>query len=220
MLFELHCYLKREGISYDKKRLSTLSETGKTVVFVFQEQKILGAIALFDAVKRLHQIGIETGMLTGDSKKVVQEVAKQIDIAQVIAEVLPHEKAEKIKELKKDGKQVGVAGDGINDAPALANADLSVAVGAGTDVSIETADLVLVNSDPLDVVSIVNLSKITYRKMIQNLWWTADYNIAAMPLAAGVLASWGFLLDPALGAVLMSLSTVIIAINAQTLKMT
>lgn len=221
-------YLKREGISYDEERLSTLSETGKTVVFVLQEQTVLGAIALADvvkdsakdAVKRLHQMGIETVMLTGDNEKVAQEVAKQIGIDQVIAEVLPHEKAEKIKELKKDRKQVGMAGDGVNDAPALANADLSVAVGAGTDVAMETADVVLVNSDPLDVVSIVHLSKITYRKMIQNLWWAAGYNIAAIPLAAGVLAPWGFLLDPALGAVLMSLSTVIVAINAQTMKMT
>ncbi|MBB6449816.1 Cu2+-exporting ATPase [Geomicrobium halophilum] len=220
-------YLQREGISYDEERLSKLSETGKTVVFVLQEQTLLGAIALADTVKesakeaveRLHQMGIDTVMLTGDNEKVAQEVAKQIGIDQVIAEVLPHEKAEMVKELKKDGKRVGMTGDGINDAPALANADLGVAVGAGTDVAMETADVVLVNSDPLDVVSIVDLSKITYRKMIQNLWWAAGYNIVAIPLAAGVLATWGFLLEPALGAVLMSLSTVIVAINAQTLKM-
>ncbi|WP_343783296.1 copper-translocating P-type ATPase [Alkalibacillus silvisoli] len=220
-------HLQREGISYDKERLSKLSETGKTVVFVLQEQTLLGAIALADAVKesakeaidRLHQIGMETVMLTGDNEQVAQEVAKQIGIDQVIAEVLPHQKAEKVKELKKDGKRVGMTGDGINDAPALANADLGVAVGAGTDVAMETADVVLVNSDPLDVVSIVDLSRVTYRKMIQNLWWAAGYNIVAIPLAAGVLAGWGFLLDPALGAVLMSLSTVIVAINAQTLKM-
>ncbi|QDI91993.1 cadmium-translocating P-type ATPase [Salicibibacter cibarius] len=220
-------YLQREGISYDERDFSKLAETGKTVVFVLQEQTLLGAIALADVVKesakeaveRLHQIGIETVMLTGDNEKVAQEVAKQIGIDQVIAEVLPHEKAEKVKELKIDGKRVGMTGDGINDAPALANADLGVAVGAGTDVAMETADVVLVNSDPLDVVSIVDLSRVTYRKMIQNLWWAAGYNIVAIPLAAGVLATWGFLLDPALGAVLMSLSTVIVAINAQTLKM-
>lgn len=220
-------YLQREGISYDEERFSKLAEAGRTVVFVLQEQTLLGVIALADVVKpsakeavdRLHQMGIETVMLTGDNIKVAQEVAKQIGIDQVIAEVLPHEKAEKVKKLKEEGKRVGMTGDGINDAPALANADLGVAVGAGTDVAMETADVVLVNSDPLDVVSIVDLSKITYRKMIQNLWWAAGYNIVAIPLAAGVLATWGFLLDPALGAVLMSLSTVIVAINAQTLKM-
>ncbi|SDI91350.1 copper-translocating P-type ATPase [Natribacillus halophilus] len=220
-------YLQREGISYDEQHLSKLSETGKTVVYVLQEQTLLGAIALADAVKesakeaveRLHQMRIETVMLTGDNEKVAHEVAKQIGIDQVIAEVLPHEKAEKVKELKKDGERVGMTGDGINDAPALANADLGVAVGAGTDVAMETADVVLVNSDPLDIVSIVDLSRVTYRKMIQNLWWAAGYNIVAIPLAAGVLAGWGFLLDPAVGAVLMSLSTVIVAINAQTLRM-
>ncbi|SDJ15517.1 copper-translocating P-type ATPase [Natribacillus halophilus] len=220
-------YLQREGIPYDEERFSELAETGKTVVFVLQEQTLLGAIALADVVKesakeavdRLHEMGIETVMLTGDNEKVAHEVAKQIGIDQVIAEVLPHEKAEKVKELKKDGKRVGMTGDGINDAPALANADLGVAVGAGTDVAMETADVVLVNSDPLDVVSIVDLSRLTYRKMIQNLWWAAGYNIVAIPLAAGVLAAWGFVLDPAVGAVLMSLSTVIVAINAQTLKM-
>lgn len=150
---------------------------------------------------------------------MAEEVGRQIGIDQVIAEVLPHEKAEKIKELKQNGKRVGMTGDGINDAPALANADLGVAVGAGTDVAMDTADVVLVNSHPRDVVSIIDLSKVTYRKMIQNLWWAAGYNIFAIPLAAGVLAPWGILLDPALGAVLMSLSTIVVAINAQSLKL-
>nr|WP_059104898.1 copper-translocating P-type ATPase [Shouchella shacheensis] len=219
-------FLQREGIRYDEDHFSKLSETGKTVVFVLRDQALLGAIALADAVKdsakeavdRLHQIGIEALMLTGDNEKVAREVGKQIGINYVIAEVLPHEKAEKIKELQKGGNRVGMTGDGINDAPALANADLGIAVGAGTDVAMETADVVLVNSHPKDVVSIIDLSRLTYRKMIQNLWWAAGYNIAAIPLAAGILAPWGIILDPALGAVLMSLSTVIVAINAQSLK--
>ncbi len=220
-------YLHKEGIQYDQERFSHLSEAGKTVVFVLRNQALIGMIALADSIKdsakeavdQLRRIGIEAMMLTGDNEKVAREVGKQIGIEHVMAEVLPHEKADKINELKKAGNRVGMTGDGINDAPALANADLGIAVGAGTDVAMETADVVLVNSHPRDVISIIELSKITYRKMIQNLWWAAGYNIVAIPLAAGVLAPLGILLNPAVGAVLMSLSTIIVAINAQTLNM-
>src|SRR5699024_68409 len=154
-------------------------------------------------------------MLTGDHKKVADWVAEQIGIDEVYAEVLPDEKANQIKELQKDKKwKVAMTGDGINDAPALATADLGIAIGAGTDVAMETADVVLVKSNPLDVISLFELSKKTYRKMIQNLWWAAGYNILAIPLAAGVLSPVGIVLSPAVGAVLMSLSTIIVAINA------
>lgn len=144
--------------------------------------------------------------------------SKQLHLDQVVAEVLPHEKAEKIKEIKNQGKKIAMTGDGVNDAPALANADLGIAVGAGTDVAMETADVILVRSNPEDVVSIIELSKSTYRKMIQNLWWAAGYNIVTTPLAAGVLSPIGIVLNPAIGAVLMSLSTVIVAINARLFK--
>ncbi|PXW86728.1 P-type E1-E2 ATPase, partial [Streptohalobacillus salinus] len=156
--------------------------------------------------------------LTGDNQQVADWVAEQLGLDDVFAEVLPHEKADKIKAIKQQGLKVAMTGDGVNDAPALANADLGIAIGAGTDVAMETADVVLVKSDPNDVVSILSLSKATYRKMIQNLWWAAGYNIVTIPLAAGVLAPIGIVLSPAIGAVLMSLSTVIVAINARLLK--
>ncbi|GAA0594450.1 hypothetical protein GCM10009001_08200 [Virgibacillus siamensis] len=188
------------------------------------EDELVGMIALADMVREtaqeaiasLKDKGIHSVMLTGDNKKVAHWVANQLDIDEVYAEVLPDKKADQVKEIKSTkGWQVAMTGDGVNDAPALATADLGIAIGAGTDVAMETADVVLVKSNPKDVVSLIGLSKQTYRKMIQNLWWATGYNIFAIPLAAGVLAPLGIVLSPAVGAVLMSLSTVIVAINAR-----
>ncbi|RBP05360.1 heavy metal translocating P-type ATPase [Rossellomorea aquimaris] len=219
-------YMAEEKISYDKDIYEKLSGEGKTVVFVLVEGELSAMIALADkvresskeAMKRLKELNIRAMMLTGDNKQVANWVANSLDLDEVYAEVLPHQKADKIKEVKKEGLRVAMTGDGVNDAPALANADLGIAVGAGTDVAMETADVILVKSNPNDVVSIISLSKATYRKMIQNLWWAAGYNIVAIPLAAGVLYNAGIVLSPAIGAVLMSLSTVIVAINARLLK--
>ncbi len=172
----------------------------------------------FDAVQALHDRGIEVAMLTGDSQAVADAVARQLGIDTVFAEVLPEDKAEKVKELQSQGKTVAMVGDGVNDAPALATSDIGIAVGAGTDVAVEAGHIVLVRSDPRDIPRIVSLSRATRRKMIQNLWWAAGYNIVALPLAAGVAYAWGILLSPAMGAVLMSASTVIVAINAQFLR--
>jgi Cu2+-exporting ATPase len=169
-------------------------------------------------VKRLHDAGIETVMLTGDSHAVADSVARELGIDTVFAQVLPEHKADRIRELQARGKRVAMVGDGVNDAPALVSADVGIAIGAGTDVAVEAGDVVLVRSDPRDVARIVALSRATYRKMIQNLWWAAGYNIVAIPLAAGVAYRWGIVLSPAVGAVLMSLSTVIVAVNAQLLR--
>lgn len=219
-------YVKDENLSYSKEPFEELSKDGKTVVFVIVNDSLYGMIALADkiressrrAVERLKETGIRSMMLTGDNRQVANWVAKQLDLDEIYAEVLPHEKADKIKEIKGKGLKVAMTGDGVNDAPALANADLGIAIGAGTDVAMETADVVLVKSNPEDVVSIVDLSKATYRKMVQNLWWAAGYNIVAIPLAAGILYPIGIVLSPAVGAVLMSLSTVIVAINAKLFK--
>jgi len=161
---------------------------------------------------------IEVIMMTGDSKPVADAVARQVGVDTVLAEVSPEQKAAKVKELRSSGKRVGMVGDGVNDAPALLTADVGIAIGAGTDVAVEAGDVVLIRSDPGDVPRIIALSKATYRKMIQNLWWAAGYNIVAIPLAAGILASRGIVLSPAIGAVLMSASTVIVALNAQLLR--
>jgi Cu2+-exporting ATPase len=171
-----------------------------------------------EAVSRLHEQGIEVIMMTGDAQAVAKAVAQDLAIDTVFAEVLPEEKAAKIQKVQQQGKRVAMVGDGVNDAPALLTADVGIAIGAGTDVAVEAGDVVLVRSDPRDVPRIVALSKATYRKMIQNLWWAAGYNVVAIPLAAGVLAPWGIVLPPAIGAVLMSLSTVVVAINAQLLR--
>jgi Cu2+-exporting ATPase len=199
---------------------------GQAVVYLVEATRVLAAFAVADAVrpesreavKRLHDMGIEVAMLTGDARAVAEAVARELEIDTVHAEVLPDRKAEVIETLRRAGKRVAMIGDGVNDAPALVTADVGIAVGAGTDVAVEAGDIVLVRSDPRDVPRIVALSRATYRKMVQNLWWAAGYNIAAIPLAAGVLARWGVLLAPAVGAVLMSLSTVIVAINAQLLR--
>jgi Cu2+-exporting ATPase len=157
-------------------------------------------------------------MLTGDSEAVAKAVADELGIDQYFAEVLPEHKDRKVQQLQDEGKRVAMVGDGVNDAPALTRADVGIAIGSGTDVAIESAGIILVRSDPMDVVNVVELSRASYRKMIQNLWWAAGYNIFALPLAAGVLAPVGILLSPAVGALLMSLSTVIVAVNAQLLR--
>lgn len=187
---------------------------------------ILAALAVADvvraeskeAVQALHDAGVEVVMMTGDAKPVADAVASELGIDTVFAEVLPEDKAGKIEELQRSGKRVAMVGDGVNDAPALVTADVGVAIGAGTDVAVEAGDVVLVRSDPRDVPRIIRLSRASYRKMVQNLWWAAGYNIIAIPLAAGVLAPWGVVLTPAVGAVLMSLSTIIVAVNAQLLR--
>ena len=219
-------YLREKHIDLQDERVDALKAQGKTVVFVLLDGKIVGAIALADiirpeskeAVRKLKEMGIRTMMLTGDNAQVAKWVADELGLDEYFAEVLPHEKAAKIKEVQARGLTVAMTGDGVNDAPALAQADVGIAIGAGTDVAVETADIVLVRSNPLDVVSIIGLAKATYKKMVQNLAWATGYNAFAIPLAAGVLYSYGILLTPAMGAVLMSLSTVIVAINARFLK--
>lgn len=219
-------YIKSNGLNYDTDAFNKMSEEGKTVVFVLVDDRLVGMIALADIVREtaklaiaaLKEDGIHSIMLTGDNQKVANWVAKQLEIDEVYAEVLPDDKANQVKDIRNKGWRVAMTGDGVNDAPALATADLGIAIGAGTDVAMETADVVLVKSNPKDVVSIINLSRKTYSKMVQNLWWAAGYNIFSIPLAAGVLAPVGIVLSPAVGAVLMSLSTVIVAINAKLLK--
>jgi Cu2+-exporting ATPase len=199
---------------------------GRGAVYLVEGNRILAAFAVADAVRpesreaidRLHRLGLEVVMLTGDAQAVADGVARELGIDRVFAQVLPDAKAATIEELQRQGKRVAMVGDGVNDAPALVTADVGIAIGAGTEVAVEAGDVVLVRNDPRDVPRIVALSKATYRKMIQNLWWAAGYNIVAIPLAAGVLAPVGVLLSPAVGAVLMSLSTVIVAINAQLLR--
>src|SRR5699024_8140605 len=220
-------YVNDNNLSYDEKQFEEMSADGKTVVFVLLDDELAGMIAIADMVREtdkeaiadLKENGIHSIMLTGDNKKVAKWVAKQLDIDEVYAEVLPDEKSNQVKKIIKDkGWKVAMTGDGINDAPALATADLGIAIGAGTDVAMETADVVLVKSNPKDVVSLIDLSKKTYRKMVQNLWWAVGYNILAITLSAGILAPIGVVLSPAVGAVLMSLSTIIVAINAKLLK--
>ena len=221
-------YLKENNIKIEEgnEKIDELSGQGKTVVFLIIDGKLTGAIALADiiredskqAIKELKEMGIKPMMLTGDNKQVAAWVAKELDLDDYFAEVLPDKKADKIIEVQKRGLVVAMTGDGVNDAPALAQADVGIAIGAGTDVAVETADIILVNSNPLDAVKIVKFARATYKKMIQNLIWATGYNVIALPLAAGVLYSLGILLTPAMGAVLMSASTVIVSINARMLK--
>ena len=219
-------YLKENRIVVNDKRVEKAAGEGKTVVFVLVDGQLTGAIALADiirpesrqALNALKAMGIQVMMLTGDSAAVARWVAQELHLDDVFAEVLPHQKAAKIKEVKSRGLTVAMTGDGVNDAPALVEADVGIAIGAGTDVAVESADIVLVRSDPRDVVSIVQLARATYSKMVQNLLWATGYNVVAIPLAAGVLYQQGLLLSPAAGAILMSLSTVIVAINAQLLR--
>ncbi|HJR79112.1 MAG TPA: copper-translocating P-type ATPase [Anaerolineales bacterium] len=202
------------------------NKNAQTVVYLTTKDKIIAGISIADvirpeskqAIRSLQEMEIEVAMLTGDSLAVADAVANQLGIQRVFAEVLPEHKDQKVIELQKLGRRVAMVGDGVNDAPALTRADVGIAIGGGTDVAIESAGLILVNSNPLDVVKMFKLSRASYRKMIQNLWWAAGYNIFAIPLAAGILANWGILLSPALGALLMSVSTIVVAINAQLLR--
>jgi Cu2+-exporting ATPase len=196
------------------------------VLFTLKDRGIVGAVALEDeirpesaeAVNELHRLGVRVAMITGDARQVADSVAARLGIDEVFAEVLPDEKEKAVAELQGRGLQVAMVGDGVNDAPALARADVGIAIGAGTDVAIESAGVVLVSSDPRAVTGLIRLSRASYRKMLQNLAWGAGYNLFAIPLAAGVLSSAGITLSPAVGAVLMSASTVIVAVNAQLLR--
>jgi Cu2+-exporting ATPase len=218
-------FLKEQGVVVPDPRVARLGEQGKTVVYVLADGRPIGAIALADiirpesreALRRLRAMHIKPIMLTGDSAAVARWVAGELALDYYFAEVLPDQKAARIEEVKRRGLTVAMVGDGVNDAPALVVADVGIAIGAGTDVAIESADIVLVRSDPRDVAAIVGLARATYRKMVQNLWWATGYNAVAIPLAAGVLAGAGIVLSPAVGAVLMSVSTVVVALNAQLL---
>jgi len=219
-------YLKEHDLSIDNDRVRQVAGQGKTVVYVLVDDRIEGALALADiirpesheALQRLKEMGIQTMMITGDAEPVARWVAGELDLDDYFAEVLPDQKAAKIKEVQRRGLVVAMTGDGVNDAPALTQADVGIAIGAGTDVAIESADIVLVRSDPRDATAIMELARATYRKMVQNLLWATGYNVVAIPLAAGVLYRFGIVLSPALGAALMALSTVIVAINAQFLR--
>ena len=210
----------------EDEKIIQANTDGKTVVYVLEEERLLAAIILDDvvresaiqAVKSIKEKGIVPIMLTGDSKPVANRVAKELGIEEIYAEVLPDEKSDIVKQAKEKYGLVAMVGDGVNDAPALATADLGLAIGSGTDVAAETADIILVNDDPGDVLRTIELGRKTYRKMVQNLWWAAGYNIVALPLAAGVLVWAGVVLSPAVGAALMAVSTVVVAINATLLR--
>jgi P-type Cu2+ transporter len=221
--------LRRDGITAEPELARAAEEAdaaGRSTVYLVEDGRTLAVFAIADAVRpesgeavrRLHEAGIEVVMLTGDSQSVADAVARELGIDTVFAEVLPEDKARKVEELQRQGKRVAMVGDGVNDAPALVTADVGIAIGAGTDVAVEAGDVVLIRSDPRDVARIVTLSRASYRKMVQNLWWAAGYNVVAIPLAAGALATYGILLAPAVAAVFMSASTVIVAINAQLLR--
>jgi Cu2+-exporting ATPase len=220
-------YLKAEGLTADDPRVRAVAEQGKTVIYLLVGGRPEAAIALADIIRpesrealaRLKAMGIKAMMLTGDAEAVARWVARELALDEYFAEVLPDQKAAKVKEVQARGLTVAMTGDGVNDAPALTQADVGIAIGAGTDVAIESADIVLVRSDPRDVTAIVDLARATYRKMVQNLWWATGYNAIAIPVAAGVLYKMGIVLTPAAGAVLMSVSTVIVAINARLLRL-
>ena len=219
-------FLKEKGIWEEHTNVNNIMEEGKTLVFLLVDGKVEGAIGVADKIREksreaviiLQKEGVKVFMLTGDNSRVAKWVAKELSLDGYFAEVLPHQKSEKIKELQNKGYLVAMVGDGINDAPALVQANVGIAIGAGTDVAIESADIILVKSDPRDVKTTIQLARATYKKMFQNLVWATGYNAFAIPLAAGVLYEYGVLLSPAAGAVLMSLSTVIVAINAKFLN--
>ena len=221
--------LRQQRVTPDsnlQQAIDRAAERGQAAITVVEGTSSIAVFAVADAIReesreaidRLHEQGVEVIMMTGDAIAVARAVAADLRIDKVFAEVLPDQKSAKIKEVQAQGKRVAMVGDGVNDAPALLTADVGIAIGAGTDVAVEAGDVVLVRSDPRDVPRIIALSKATYRKMIQNLWWAAGYNIVAIPLAAGVLAPWGVVLHPAVGAILMSASTLIVAVNAQLLR--
>lgn len=221
--------LEDMGISIPNELIQQITDAGKkgqTVIFTIKTRELLGAIALADIIRKeskeailaLKKIGIRSAMITGDSEDVAQWVSTELGIDEYFARVLPEQKSAKVKELQSRGQKVAMVGDGINDAPALSQADLGIAIGAGTNIAIESAGIILVRNDPRDIVKIIKLSQMTYTKMIQNLFWATGYNIVALPLAAGALYAWGIILEPAMGAVLMSVSTIIVAANALLLR--
>ena len=221
--------LEEKNLKLDSKIesfLKTSNEKGYTIVFLMTEEQVPAAFAMadqireaaYETVEKLQKQGYEVAMITGDNKAVAKTVANELGIKNYFAEVLPENKDQKIRALQDQGKRVAMVGDGVNDAPALARADVGIAIGSGTDVAIESAGIILVDNDPRDILRIIELSDATYQKMIQNLLWATGYNVIALPLAAGVLAPFGILLPPAIGALIMSLSTVIVAINAQLLN--
>jgi P-type Cu2+ transporter len=209
-----------------EERAEAWRDRGAAILYVIRDGSVIGALALEDqvrdvsheAVRLLHDAGVTVAMITGDAQQVADAVAAELGIDEVFAEVLPEDKDAKVAQLQDEGRSVAMVGDGINDAPALARAEVGIAIGAGTDVAIESAGIILASDDPRGVVAIRQLSQATYRKMVQNLWWAAGYNVVALPLAAGVLAPWGFILPIAVGAILMSTSTVVVALNAQLLR--
>lgn len=220
-------YLKERDQLPKNELIKKLAQQGKTIAYVLVDNQLQGALALADvirkeskaAISRLKRMGIQSMMLTGDNRYVAQWVAEELGLDDYFAEVLPHEKVAKIREVQNRGLTVAMVGDGINDAPALAQADVGIAIGAGTDVAIEAADIVLVRNDPQDVAAILDLSRATFKKMVQNLLWATGYNAVAIPLAAGLLLPLGIVLSPALGAALMSISTIIVAVNARFLSL-
>jgi Cu2+-exporting ATPase len=215
-------YLKEKNIAVEEIN----DATAGTIVYVLVNNSVAGYFSFadqireesFEAIRVLKQAGIKNLLLTGDNENVAKKVSDELNMDGYLANVLPHDKLEKVKEIQSEGGFVAMTGDGVNDAPALAQADVGIAVGSGTDVAAETADIILVNSNPKDIASLILFGRATYNKMIQNLWWAAGYNIVAIPLAAGVLYKWGIMLSPAIGAILMSMSTIVVAINAQLLK--
>ena len=219
-------YLREHKITIKDPKIQTLRSQGKTVIFVMIVGKVCGIIALADIIRpeskqvisQLKKMGIHCMMFTGDHQEVANWVAEKVGLEETFAEVLPHEKSEKIKEIQQRGLTVAMTGDGVNDAPALAQSDIGIAIGSGTDVAIETGDIILVRSNPLDVLSIIKLSRATYRKLVQNLIWATGYNAVTIPIAAGILYNMGIVLSPAIAAILMSISTVICAVNARLLK--
>jgi Cu2+-exporting ATPase len=206
--------------------ISEWRQRGASVLYVIRQGEVVGALALEDeirpesrpAVDQLHALGIRVVMITGDARQVADAVAAQLGVDEAFAEVLPEDKERAVADLQRRGLRVAMVGDGVNDAPALARADVGIAIGAGTDVAIESAGVVLASSDPRAVVSVIRLSRASYRKMLQNLVWGAGYNLVAIPLAAGVLAPFGITLSPEVGAILMSASTLVVAVNAQLLR--
>jgi len=220
--------MKEKGLLDDRinQLYQKLSEKGKTVAFVANTKRIIGLIALSDKIKpeskkaidKLHSLDVKVAMLTGDSQEVAGGVAKELNIDTVFAQVLPENKYEHVKKLQKEGNKVMMVGDGVNDAPALTQSNVGVAVGAGTDVAVEAGDVVLTRSNPQDIVSLIVLAKKVYRKMVENLVWALGYNVIAIPAAAGLFVPWGVRLSPEVGALLMSMSSVIVVVNAMTLR--
>jgi len=220
-------YLDKSNFDYNKEQFTNLAQQGNSISYLIHDRQVIGIIAQGDKIKEsskqmvsdLLSRNITPVMLTGDNKEVAQTVAEELGISNIHAQLMPEAKESIIQDYQNDGSKVMMVGDGINDAPSLIRADIGMAIGAGTDVAVESGDVILVKSNPSDIINFLSLSKNTMRKMVQNLWWGAGYNIIAVPLAAGILAFIGLILSPALGAVLMSLSTVIVAINAFTLKL-